>query len=292
MRDRRWLVAIASAFLAAISLAAWIGPALMGENAAALSDRQFSPPGWPHLFGTDLNGRDVLYRVLSGARISLVVGFCGALVSLFIGTLYGMVAGYAGGKVDAVMMRAVDVFYSVPRLIIVLVFINAFDPKLRQTLDDAGLADWIPYSKIGILIFCLGLIEWLTMARVVRAQILVLKTQQYVAAARALGQSHWKILVRHLLPNLAGVVIVYLTLTVPAVILDESFLSFLGLGIQAPHASWGTLLSDGAGVINPIVSRWWLLLFPALAMSLTLLALNFLGDTLRDRLDPRSKRRA
>lgn len=290
--DRRpWLVRIAAGFLVCMALAALVGPLLMGAGASGVSGRQFEPPGWSHPFGTDVNGRDVLYRVLTGARISLVVGLCGAVVSLVIGTAYGLIAGYAGGKVDAVMMRVVDIFYAVPRLIIVLVFINAFDPVLRGFLDRHEFDAWIPFSKIGILIVCLGLIEWLTMARVIRGQVLVLKTQQYVTAARALGQSHFRILVRHLLPNLSGLVVVYLTLTIPAVILDESFLSFLGLGIQAPQASWGTLLSDGAGVINPVVSRWWLLLFPALAMSATLLALNFLGDTLRDRFDPRSRRR-
>jgi peptide/nickel transport system permease protein/oligopeptide transport system permease protein len=149
------------------------------------------------------------------------------------------------------------------------------------------LNDLVGYSKIGILILSLGLIEWLTMARIVRGQVLVLKSQQFIAAARGLGQSHTKIILRHLAPNLAGVVVIYLTLTIPAVILDESFLSFLGLGIQAPQASWGSLLSDGAQVINPVRSNWWLLVFPAAVMSITLLALNFLGDGLRDVLDPR-----
>jgi len=142
-------------------------------------------------------------------------------------------------------------------------------------------------SRMVILILSLGLIEWLTMARIVRGQVLALKAQTFVTAARALGQSHFNILTRHLLPNLVGVVVIYLTLTIPAVILDESFLSFLGLGIQPPQASWGSLLADGAQAINPVKSHWWLLVFPAAAMSLTLLALNFLGDALRDALDPR-----
>ena len=140
------------------------------------------------------------------------------------------------------------------------------------------------YSKIAILIVALGCIEWLTMARIIRGQVLSLKTLPFIDAAHALGQSHFKILTRHLLPNLAGVIVVYLTLTVPAVMLDESFLSFLGLGVQAPQASWGTLLSDGAQALNPVRSHWWLLVFPATAMSVTLIALNFLGDALRDAL--------
>lgn len=270
---------------------ALVGPSALPESYSQVSDLQLAPPSWQHLFGTDLNGRDVLYRVLVGARVSLLVGLAGALVSLIIGTAYGMVSGYAGGKVDATMMRIVDVFYSVPRLIFVLVLINAFDSQLTSWLS-GGRLNWLAgYSRIVILILALGFIEWLTMARIVRGQVLVLKNAQFVTAAHALGQSHFGILCRHLLPNLAGVIVVYLTLTIPAVILDESFLSFLGLGVQAPHASWGSLLSDAAQVINPVRSTWWLLVFPAFFMSATLLALNFLGDGLRDTLDPKSRNR-
>jgi len=187
-------------------------------------------------------------------------------------------------------MRAVEILYSVPRLIILLIAINAFDSRMKAWLAASDAPGLVGYSRIIILILSLGLIEWLTMARIVRGQVLALKSQQFVAAARSLGQSHWKILWRHLLPNLVGVVVIYLTLTVPAVILDESFLSFLGLGIQAPQTSWGSLLADGAQAINPVRSNWWLLVCPATAMSATLLALNFLGDALRDALDPRQNR--
>jgi peptide/nickel transport system permease protein/oligopeptide transport system permease protein len=231
----------------------------------------------------------LLYRVLTGAQVSLAVGVCGALVSFFIGTVYGLISGYAGGRVDGIMMRAVEILYSVPRLIILLIAINAFDTQMKGFLNHFS-GDLMTYSRLVILILSLGLIEWLTMARIVRGQVLALKSQQFVMAARSLGQSHWKILMRHLLPNLVGVVVIYLTLTIPAVILDESFLSFLGLGVQAPQASWGSLLADGAQVINPVKSNWWLLVYPAVVMSVTLLALNFLGDALRDALDPRRQK--
>ena len=273
--------------LAVIGLACLIGPFLLPASYALPSPLSFSPPSWAHPFGTDLNGRDVLYRVLSGGRISLLVGLCGALVSLVIGTTYGLVAGYAGGRVDAAMMRLVDILYSVPRLIFVLICINAFQVFLQEFAVRMHWNWLISTSSLVILIFALGVIEWLTLARIVRGQALALKSRPFVTAAVALGQSHFRILFRHLLPNLLGVIIIYLTLTIPAIIIDESFLSFLGLGVQAPSASWGSLLADGAGSLNPLRIRWWLIVFPASAMALTLLSLNLLGDQLRDLLDPK-----
>ncbi len=270
--------------LAAVLLSAVFLPFVLGSDPRQTSPETFVPPCGAHLFGTDLNGRDLLARTLEGARISLLVGCTGALVSLVIGTGVGMVAGYAGGRTDALLMRLVDVLYAVPRLILIILASFLLDPWLQQVLSGFQGGRWVGYSKIAILIVALGCMEWLTMARIVRGQVLSLKTLPFVQAARALGQGHVQILLRHLLPNLTGVIVVYLTLTVPAVMLDESFLSFLGLGVQAPQASWGTLLSDGAQALNPVRSHWWLLLFPATLMSLTLLALNFLGDALRDAL--------
>lgn len=287
---RNPLAVISMVVLAIIVLAAIFGPILLKTDPHTPSKNQFAEPSSAHYFGTDVNGRDSFARVLEGARISLLVGFCGAMISLVIGTTYGLISGYVGGRVDAIMMRLVEILYAIPRLIILILFTFAFDRHFKTWLIGMQWQEMVGYSKIIILIITLGLIEWLTMARIVRGQVLALKNLQFVSAARSLGQSHFKILFRHLLPNLAGVVIIYLTLTIPAVILDESFLSFLGLGISAPQASWGTLLSEGASVINPVKSYWWLLFFPALIMSITLLALNFLGDAIRDALDPHNKK--
>jgi oligopeptide transport system permease protein len=283
-------VLLSAGILLVAALAAVVGPSLMPASAGEVTRNSFLPPSNRHLFGTGLNGRDLFYRVLIGGRISLLVGVTGALVSFVVGILYGMLAGYTGGRTDSIMMRFVDILYAIPRLIFILVLITALDPLLRKAMEMYGFQRLIGYSKIFILIFCLGMTEWLTMARIVRGQVLSLKSRQFVVAARSIGQSHVNIIVQHLLPNLIGPAIVYLTLTVPAVILDESFLSFLGVGVQAPLASWGLLLSDGAQVINPIKGYWWLLVFPVIAMSLTLLALNFLGDGLRDALDPRQRK--
>ncbi len=311
VRNRAALVSLVILIL--MSLAALIGPELIPDANKLTSDNQLQPPSAQYWFGTDLNGRGVMHRVLLGARVSLSVGLTGALIAMAIGVGYGMISGYAGGRVDNVMMRVVDILYAVPRLIVVLILIAVLDPWLRNLINgfyvpEADLTAfgrfmrgimgdeptdairWLSLSKIFILILTLGLIEWLTMARIVRGQVLSLRNKQFVTAAQALGQSHWRIILKHILPNILGVAITYVTLTIPAVILDESFLSFLGLGVQEPLASWGSLLNDARSVINPLESYWWLLLFPAIAMSATLLALNFLGDGLRDAFDPKGER--
>lgn len=251
----------------------------------ALSDAQFQPPSAQHWLGTDVHGRDLLVRLCYGAQISFLVGIVGALVSLIIGVSWGAIAGYAGGRVDGVMMRFVDILYSLPSIIFAIVLMSAVEPSLRTWFSMLGMKDSGTSARMFLLFVGLGAVSWLTMARIVRGQVLSLRSRQFVDASRALGASPLRILARHIIPNVLGVVIVYLALTVPAIILYESFLSYLGLGIQPPMSSWGSLIAEGAGQINPIRIYWWLISFPGGLLVLTLLALNFIGDGLRDAWD-------
>jgi peptide/nickel transport system permease protein/oligopeptide transport system permease protein len=209
------------------------------------------------------------------------VGFVGATVSLFVGVTYGLVAGYLGGRIDNAMMRLVDILYALPRIVLVIVLISLFDLKLKALLDHTWFASLAPHARLLLLFMGLGLVEWLTLARIVRAQVLSIKERPFVLSARLIGQTTPTILFCQILPQVLPTVLTYLTLALPAVILEESFLSFLGLGVQAPLASWGTLLADGTALLNPIQSPWWCVLFPALVLATTLLLLNFLGDQLR-----------
>jgi len=234
------------------------------------------------LCGRDLLGRDMLSRLFWGARISLIVGLVATIVSLVIGVTYGAVAGYFGGWVDDAMMRFVDILYSVPFIFIVIFLITILGQE--QVADK--LAYW-GINRITVFFFVVGAIYWLTMSRVVRGQVISLKHELFVESARSLGAGQARIIFMHLLPNLFSVVIVYLTLTIPRVMLFEAFLSFLGLGVEPPDVSWGLLANEGIKVITPVKIYWWLILFPSAALGTTLLALNFLGDGLRDALDPR-----
>jgi oligopeptide transport system permease protein len=264
-------------------------PVAMTAPPNAISDAQFEPPGARHWFGTDVHGRDLLSRVCYGARISLLVGIVGATVSLFIGVIVGAVAGYRGGRWDAVLMRLVDILYSMPSIIFVMVLITGLNAVLGKLQSGPGglSGDTTRLLQFLALFAGLGAVSWLTMARIVRGQVLSLRRRPFIDASRVLGASPVRILFRHILPNVYGVIIVYLTLTIPSIILYESFLSYLGLGIQPPQASLGSLIASGAEQINSIRIYWWLIVFPAGALALTLLALNFVGDGLRDAWDPR-----
>ena len=241
---------------------------IKSPNQTNLTQASQAPSGefW---MGSEHLGRDIFARILHGGRISLMVGFLATLVSITIGVVYGAVAGYLGGRVDAVMMRIVDVLYALPFMIVVIILTTYFGNHL-----------WL-------LFIAIGAVEWLTMARIVRGQIMSLKKQEFVEAAVSLGLSHPRIIFRHLVPNVLGPVIVYTTLTVPAVMRLEAILSFLGLGVQPPMSSWGSLIKEGA---DRMYSDPWLLVFPALFFSATLFCLNFLGDGLRDALDPKTSK--
>ena len=242
----------------------WIAPYGYEEQNLALGA---SPPSLQHWLGTDIFGRDMLTRILYGGRVSLAVGFIATAVALVIGVLWGAVAGYTGGRVDAVMMRIVDILYALPFMIFIVLLMVVFG------------------RNILLLFVAIGAVEWLTMARIVRSQVMALRKQEFIEAAHSMGLSRWTIIRRHIIPNTLGPVIVYTTLTIPSVMLLEAFLSFLGLGIQPPQSSWGLLINYG---VETMEEYPWLLIFPGIALSLTLFALNFLGDGLRDALDPRA----
>lgn len=246
-------------------IAPWFNPHPFDE---IYWDNMGTPPDWQNgfYFGTDANGRDLFVRTLMGGRISLMVGLAATVVSLIIGVLYGATAGYLGGKTDAFMMRFVDVLYALPFMFFVILLMVYFG------------------RSIFLIFVAIGAVEWLTMARIVRGQALSLKSRTFVEAARVSGVSHFGIIRRHIVPNTLGTVIVYATLTVPQVILFESFLSFLGLGVQEPLTSWGVLIAEGAAQME---TAPWMLLFPASFLAVTLFCLNFLGDGLRDAFDPK-----
>ncbi len=276
-----------------LKVAGWCGPggAAFAQDHAPdrLTDDSFQPPSVRHWFGTDVHGRDVFSRVLYGAQVSLLVGVVGAGVSLVLGVLWGAVAGYAGGRTDSAMMRFVDILYSLPSIIFVIVLITTLEGLFKNWLAASASPEVAKLARLLLLFVGLGAVSWLTMARIVRGQVLSLRQRPFVEASRVLGAGPVRILWRHIIPNVLGVVIVYVTLTVPAIILYESFLSYLGLGIQPPMASWGSLIAEGADQINPLRIYWWLIVFPGGVLVTALLAFNFLGDGLRDAWDVRGQ---
>ncbi|HNR30990.1 MAG TPA: ABC transporter permease subunit [Candidatus Hydrogenedentes bacterium] len=256
--------ACVSCIVAIVAIAGpWCSPYAYDEQ-----DRELGAVGpcAAHWLGTDLLGRDLLTRTLYGGRVSLLVGIAATAVSLVIGVLYGAIAGFLGGRTDAVMMRVVDVLYALPFTITVIILMVYFG------------------RNFVLLFLAIGAVEWLTMARIVRGQILSLKEKEFIEAAVVMGLRRRRILLRHLIPNVLGPIIVYTTLTIPNVMILEAFLSFLGLGVQPPMSSWGLLIKEGVETMEPF---WWMLVFPSVALSVTLFSLNFFGDGLRDALDPR-----
>ncbi|MDO8379363.1 ABC transporter permease [Phenylobacterium sp.] len=256
--------------LALLVLVAVIGPHVVpfAYDQINKNDVWAAPLTGGHLLGADSLGRDLLARLLMGLRVSLAIGLIATLVSLVIGVAWGAVAGFVGGVVDEVMMRIVDVLYSLPFIFFVILLMVTFG------------------SNIILIFIAIGAVEWLTMSRIVRGQTLSLKHKEFVEAARAAGLTQGAIIAKHIVPNLLGPVVVYVTLTIPAVILAESFLSFLGLGVQPPMASLGTLIAGGA---QDMELAWWLLVFPSLTMVVTLMSFNFIGDGLRDAIDPKDR---
>lgn len=254
----------------AISAIAVLGPLL---SSLSYSDQNLAdanqPPSSAHWFGTDNLGRDLLIRVMHGARISLAIGIVASLINLTLGVVYGGISGYFGGRIDNIMMRVVDILYGIPLLLYVILLMVVLKPGLTN------------------IFIALGLVYWLRMARIVRGQVLSLKEQEYILAARLIGADSWRIILRHLIPNSMGPIIITMTLAIPEAIFTEAFLSFIGLGVSAPMASWGVLASEG---VTSLRSYPFQLFYPALAISITMLSFNFLGDGLRDALDPRMRK--
>jgi len=275
LRLKRNRLAVVGVFIVSLmTLACFVLPSLLGLDPVSTTPAlRHQPPSAAHWFGTDALGRDYLARVLTGGQTSLLVGLVATLACVFIGVLYGAVAGYYGGRVDEVMMRFVDFLYGIPYMFLVILIMLLFSESARGQALPVFLA--------------LGLVEWLTMARVVRGQVLTLRNREFVLATRLLGAGDWRVITRHILPNVLGVVVVYATLTVPSVIILESFLSFLGLGLKL---SWGQLVAEAVGVVNPVASYWWLLVFPSTALALTLLSLNYVGDGMRDAVHPKARK--
>jgi oligopeptide transport system permease protein len=290
-RLRKNKLALAGGFLLIVlGLSCGLAPFFAQSYYENNLDLTYASPGTAHWFGTDQLGRDLLARVLYGGRISIMVGLVASFVALAIGVSYGAIAGFFGGKADMVMMRIVDILYALPfTIFVILLMVFLKDPMqaFDSWLGQHGMQQAQGVGKIMLLFATIGAVEWLTMARIVRAQIMSVKKMEFIEAARSLGYSRSRIIFRHMVPNILGPVIVYTTLTIPSVMLLEAFLSFLGLGVDDPMSSWGKLIKDGS---EKMEEYWWLLVFPGAVFSLTLFSLNFLGDGLRDALDVRTSK--
>ncbi|MDB4954846.1 MAG: oppC [Myxococcales bacterium] len=271
---RNKMAVVCGTIFVLVALFCYLGPfvaAAFGLDPTTIhADLGPRPPSWSHWFGTDTLGRDMFVRVMIGGRIAILVAVVTTSIALVIGVTYGAIAAYAGGRIDNVMMRIVDTLYGLPTIVFIIVVMATFNTK-----------------SLTALFALIGAISWLTMARIVRGQVLSIRHREFVEAARALGVPPARILFRHIVPSALGPVIVYATLALPQVMLTEAFLSFLGLGVQAPLASWGTLVTEGS---SQIVVYPWMLVYPGLVMAITVMSLNFLGDGLRDALDPHTRK--
>jgi oligopeptide transport system permease protein len=275
-------------FLVVLVLACVGGPMLSPYSYSNQNlDLGPTPPSFAHWFGTDMLGRDLLTRLLVGGCVSLGVGLLATAIALTIGVSWGMIAGYAGGRLERVLMRVVDILYSLPFTLFAILLMVLFAEPMQTLFHKLHHDSWAPFGQLLLLFLAIGAFEWLTMARIVRARTQELKSLAFIEAARSLGRGPGAILWHHLLPNLAGLIIVYATLTLPDAVLMESFISFLGLGVQPPQTSWGDLINQGAASMEEYP---WVLIFPSVFFAATLFALNFVGDGLRDALDPRASR--
>lgn len=295
-RLRQNKVAVASGIFLILMLVLCFGAAwFMADPNVQNLDNKFASGSGKHWLGTDQMGRDLLSRILYGGQLSLVVGLIATAVAFCIGILYGAISGYTGGRIDATMMRLVDVLYAIPFLVLVILLQQLFDAKAGEAsawliakfeIESQGTQETIRrIANVVPLLVAISALGWLTLARITRAQVLSMKQQEFTQAARSLGLSPMRILLRHIIPNTLGPSIVYVTLTVPGFIMYEATLSFLGLGIKAPNSSWGVLIKDGA---NYMETQPMLLILPGLFFTTTLFAFNFLGDGLRDALDPKA----
>jgi ABC-type dipeptide/oligopeptide/nickel transport system permease subunit len=304
LRNRRVLVGggiMLSLLLLCIGTLPWTISSPKGANGATgislyltlNPDMVRHPPRlWPisGWFGYDMLGRSVLARCLVGGSISVAVGLAAAAIAVLLGVAVGLVAGFRGGAIDSILMRIVDVLYGLPYVLLVILFKVAFEQPLTWLFLKMGFKQNGPQmANLAVLFSAIGLVSWLTMARVIRGQVLSLRSQPFIEACRAMGLKQRRIFLRHILPNLVGPITVYATLTVPSAILQESFLSFLGVGVNPPLATWGSLASEGVEQLTPLRFYWWLLLFPCTLLAGTLLSLNFLGDGLRDVFDPKKE---
>jgi peptide/nickel transport system permease protein/oligopeptide transport system permease protein len=263
-----------------------IVPVVHKSDPISLSDFVFQKPNAQFWFGTDANGRDMMARVILGLRISMAVAVAGTLISMLIGVCWGAMAGYFGGKIDSLLMRIVDILYSMPTIIFVIILVAIGENSIKKILITMGLEKFMPWSRLILLFIGMGTVSWLTMSRIVRAQVRTVKSLPFIEASISIGASHMRLIFKHIIPNCSGIIVTCLAISLPNIVLYESFLSYLGLGVQPPIASLGSLMADGISSINSLRIYWWLVVFPGIFLVSLLLTLNLIADGVRDAIDP------